>query len=352
MWEVWALTVRERIEADEDARLSEFASRASRSRGRERAEADDDIRTCYQRDRDRVLHCKAFRRLKHKTQVFYAPEGDHYRTRLTHTLEVSQIARTIARALRLNEDLTEAIALGHDLGHTPFGHSGEAALNEVLPGGFRHNEQSLRVVEVLAHRNGREGRGLNLTWEVRNGIVCHSADWPEKASTLEGQVVKLADKIGYVNHDVDDAIRAGIITETMIPDAAKRALGATRAERLDTLVGDIIENSMDRPAIALSPSVAEGMANLRAFMLEVVYVGSAAKTEAEKARHLLLQLFNYYVEHPAELMADSGDADVPGACNVEVDIVRAAADYVAGMTDRYAIMQWTRRFVPAPWSVY
>lgn len=343
------MNVRERIEAEEEVRLGDFAAKASRSRGRDRAEEDDDIRTCYQRDRDRVLHCKAFRRLKHKTQVFYAPEGDHYRTRLTHTLEVSQIARTIARALRLNEDLTEAIALGHDLGHTPFGHSGEAALNEVLPGGFRHNEQSLRVVEVLAHRNGRAERGLNLTWEVRNGILCHSAEWPEQAATLEGQVVRLADKIGYVNHDVDDAIRAGIITETMIPGEARRVLGNTRSERLNTLVGDIIEHSMDKPVVELSPEVAEGMASLRSFMFEVVYVGSAAKTEAEKARRLLLQLFNYYIEHPADLIADSGDVDGEGG---EADIIRAAADYVAGMTDRFAMMQWTRRFVPAPWSVY
>jgi dGTPase len=349
------LNIRERIEAEEELRLSEFAAKASRSRGRDRAEPDDDIRTCYQRDRDRVLHCKAFRRLKHKTQVFYAPEGDHYRTRLTHTLEVSQIARTIARALRLNEDLTEAIALGHDLGHTPFGHSGEAALNEVLPGGFRHNEQSLRVVEVLAHRNGRNEPGLNLTWEVRNGIVCHSADWPEQAATLEGQVVRLADKIGYVNHDVDDAIRAGIITETMIPDKARRVLGGTRAERLNTLVGDIIANSMDKPVVSLSPEVAEGMACLRSFMFEVVYVGSAAKAEAEKAKHLLLQLFDYYMNHPEELAADSGDAFAAGAGDTDTgafDVVRAAVDYVAGMTDRFAIMQWTRRFVPAPWSVY
>lgn len=341
------MNVRQRIEAEEDARLLPYAARASRSRGRERPEEEDEFRTCFQRDRDRVIHCKAFRRLKHKTQVFYAPEGDHYRSRLTHTLEVSQIARTIARALRLNEDLTEAIALAHDLGHTPFGHSGEAALNAVLSEGFRHNEQSLRVVEHVERRNGRPERGLNLTWEVRNGILCHSADWPEQAATLEGQVVRLADKIAYINHDVDDAVRAGIITEEMIPEIAREVLGATRPERLNTLVGDIIEQSMDKPCIAQSPDVAEAMAALRSFMFEMVYVGSAAKAEAEKAERLLIQLFKHYVDHPDELESDSGE----GPLHPD-DVVRVAVDYVAGMTDRFAMKQWTRRFVPAPWSVY
>ena len=340
------MIVRERIEADENARLMKHAARASQSRGRDRSELPDQFRTCYQRDRDRIIHCKAFRRLKHKTQVFYSPQGDHYRTRLTHTLEVSQIARTIARALMLNEDLTEAIALGHDLGHTPFGHSGEAALNEVLPNGFHHNEQSLRVVEFLEQRNGKPGRGLNLTWEVRNGILCHSADWPEQAATLEGQVVKLADKIAYVNHDVDDAIRAGIITEDSIPGQARDILGRTRAQRLETLVSDVITQSMDQDAIRQSPHVAHGMACLRSFMFEYVYIGSAAKIEAEKARRLLIQLFNYYVEHVDELAADSGES------MTQADPVVAAIDYIAGMTDRYAMKQWTSRFVPAPWAVY
>ncbi len=340
------MTVRERIEREEAARLSAYATLAANSRGRDLHEEADEFRTCYQRDRDRILHCKAFRRLKHKTQVFYSPEGDHYRTRLTHTLEVSQIARTMARALMLNEDLTEAIALGHDLGHTPFGHSGEAALNEVLPDGFRHNQQSLRVVEFVERRNGRDERGLNLTWEVRNGILCHSAEWPEQAATLEGQIVKLADKIAYVNHDVDDAVRAGIITEGMIPEEARGLLGQTRRERLDTLVADVIRQSQGKPEICQSPDVARGMAVLRSFMFAYVYEGSAAKHEADKAKRLLLELFHYYIEHVDELIRDSGE---PGAGH---DPTRIAVDYIAGMTDRYAMKQWTHRFVPAPWAVY
>lgn len=340
------MTVRERIEREEAARLSAYAALAANSRGRDMHEDADEFRTCYQRDRDRILHCKAFRRLKHKTQVFYSPEGDHYRTRLTHTLEVSQIARTMARALMLNEDLTEAISLGHDLGHTPFGHSGEAALNEVLPDGFRHNQQSLRVVEFVERRNGRDERGLDLTWEVRNGILCHSAEWPEQAATLEGQIVRLADKIAYVNHDVDDAVRAGVITECMIPAEARDLLGQTRRERLDTLVADVIRQSQGKPGIRQSPEVARGMAVLRSFMFEYVYEGSIAKHEADKAKRLLVELFHYYVEHVGELARDSGE---PGAAH---DPTRTAVDYIAGMTDRYAMKQWTRRFVPAPWAVY
>lgn len=340
------MTVRERIEREEAARLSEYAALAADSRGRDVHEEPDEFRTCYQRDRDRIIHCKAFRRLKHKTQVFYSPEGDHYRTRLTHTLEVSQIARTIARALMLNEDLAEAISLGHDLGHTPFGHSGEAAMNEVLPDGFHHNEQSLRVVEFVERRNGRDERGLNLTWEVRNGILCHSAEWPEQAATLEGQIVKLADKIAYINHDVDDAVRAGIITESMIPAQARDLLGQTRRERLDTLVADVIRQSQGRSEIRQSPQVAQGMAILRGFMFEQVYEGQVAKKEADKAKRLLVELFHYYVRHVDELIEDSGE---PGAA---CDPTRIAVDYIAGMTDRYAMKQWTHRFVPAPWAVY
>jgi dGTPase len=340
------VTVRERIEREETARLSPCAALAADSRGRDRHEEADEFRTCYQRDRDRIIHCKAFRRLKHKTQVFYSPEGDHYRTRLTHTLEVSQIARTIARALMLNEDLTEAIALGHDLGHTPFGHSGEAAMDEVLPGGFHHNEQSLRVVEFVERRNGKDERGLNLTWEVRNGILCHSADWPKQAATLEGQIVKLADKIAYVNHDVDDAVRAGVITESMIPEEVRDILGPTRRERLDTLVADVIRQSEGKPEICQSPKVAQGMAILRRFMFDRVYEGSMAKVEADKAKRLLVELFHYYVGHVNELIGDSGE---PAAAS---DPTRMAVDYIAGMTDRYAMKQWTHRFVPAPWAVY
>ena len=340
------MTVRERIEQEEIARLSAYAAPAAQSRGRDVDEEADEFRTCYQRDRDRIIHCKAFRRLKHKTQVFYSPEGDHYRTRLTHTLEVSQIARTIARALSLNEDLTEAIALGHDLGHTPFGHSGEAALNEVLPDGFRHNQQSLRVVEFVERRNGKDERGLNLTWEVRNGILCHSAEWPEQAITLEGQVVRLADKIAYVNHDVDDAVRAGIITEGMIPRQARDLLGQTRRERLDTLVADVIRESEGKPLVGQSPDVAYGMSVLRSFMFAHVYEGSVAKVEADKAKRLLVELYHFYIDHVDELVRDSGE---PAAAS---DPVRIAVDYIAGMTDRYAMKQWTQRFVPAPWAVY
>lgn len=340
------MTVRERLENEEVERLSPYASLSINTRGRDREEEPDEFRTCYQRDRDRIIHCKAFRRLKHKTQVFLSPEGDHYRTRLTHTLEVAQIARTMARALQLNEDLTEAIALGHDLGHTPFGHSGEAALNEAVDGGFRHNEQSLRVVEFVERREGKSGPGLNLTWEVRNGILCHSADWPDEAATLEGQVVKYADKIAYVNHDVDDAMRAGIITGDMIPKEAQRILGRTRSVRLDTLVKDVIEESAGKDRISMSPEVARGMASLRDFMFDRVYIGSIAKIEADKATRLLIQLYHYYIAHVDELIEESGEPLEDG------NVVRIAVDYIAGMTDRYAMKQWTERFVPAPWGIY
>ncbi|MDD2200763.1 MAG: deoxyguanosinetriphosphate triphosphohydrolase [Firmicutes bacterium] len=340
------MTIRERLENEEVERLSPYAALSLNTRGRDREEKPDRFRTCYQRDRDRIVHCKAFRRLKHKTQVFLSPEGDHYRTRLTHTLEVAQIARTISRALRLNEDLTEAIAYGHDLGHTPFGHSGEAALNEAVEGGFRHNEQSLRVVEFVERREGKSEPGLNLTWEVRNGILCHSAEWPDEAATLEGQVVKYADKIAYVNHDVDDAMRAGIITEEMIPEEAQQILGRTRSERLDTLVKDLIDESANKERILMSPEVARGMAALRDFMFEKVYIGSIAKVEADKATRLLIQLYYYYVDHVDELIDESGES------LEDCDVTRIAVDYIAGMTDRYAMRQWTAKFVPAPWGVY
>lgn len=340
------MTIRERLENEEVQRLSQHAALSLNTRGRDREEEPDEFRTCYQRDRDRIIHCKAFRRLKHKTQVFLSPEGDHYRTRLTHTLEVAQIARTISRALRLNEDLTEAIAYGHDLGHTPFGHSGEAALNEVVEGGFRHNEQSLRVVEFVERRERKSGPGLNLTWEVRDGILCHSADWPEEAATLEGQVVKYADKIAYVNHDVDDAMRAGIIMEEMIPKEAQQILGRTRSERLDTLVKDLIDESANKERILMSPEVAQGMAALRDFMFDRVYIGSIAKIEADKATRLLIQLYYYYLDHVDELIDESGES------LEDCDVARVAVDYIAGMTDRYAMRQWMAKFVPAPWGVY
>ncbi|MDN5344878.1 MAG: dGTPase, partial [Clostridia bacterium] len=271
-----------RVEAEqrEVAILSPRASLSSRTRGREIPEEPCPIRTEYQRDRDRIIHCKAFRRLKHKTQVFIAPEGDHYRTRLTHTLEVAQVSRTIARALRLNEDLAEAIALGHDLGHTPFGHSGEEALNEVVPGGFKHNQQSLRVVEVL-----EGGRGLNLTWEVRDGIAHHTG--PVKPSTLEGQIICYADRVAYINHDIDDALRAGIITQGQLPEACLKVLGHSHRQRIDTMVTDIIRYSWEQGCIAMSPAVQQATDALRDFLFKNVYIGSLAKVEEGKAKNLL-----------------------------------------------------------------
>lgn len=321
-----------RVEAEkrEEAILSPLASLSGRTRGRLVPEEPCPIRTEYQRDRDRIIHSKAFRRLKHKTQVFIAPEGDHYRTRLTHTLEVAQISRTIARALRLNEDLAEAIALGHDLGHTPFGHSGEEALNEVVSGGFKHNLQSLRVVDVL-----EGGRGLNLTWEVRDGIAHHTG--PVKPQTLEGQIICYADRIAYINHDIDDALRAGIITREQLPDECLKVLGNTHRQRIDTMVTDIIRYSWEHGRIAMSPTVQQATDELRAFLFQKVYIGSPAKTEEGKAKNLLKQLYYYYLEHPETL---------PPPVHPQDDLPRRVCDYIAGMTDRYAILQYTRIFVP------
>lgn len=322
-----------RLEAEkrEEAILSSLASLSSRTRGRLRPEEPCPVRTEYQRDRDRIIHSKAFRRLKHKTQVFLAPEGDHYRTRLTHTLEVAQISRTIARALRLNEDLTEAIALGHDLGHTPFGHSGEDALNEVVPGGFKHNFQSLRVVEVL------EGnRGLNLTWEVRDGIAHHTG--PVKPSTLEGNIICYADRIAYINHDIDDAIRAGIISQEQLPSDCLKILGNSHSRRINTMVTDLIRYSWKQGYIAMSPEVQQATNILRDFLFKNVYIGSPAKVQEGKAKCLLKKLYHYYLKHPEEL---------PAAVNPDDNLERRACDYIAGMTDRYAIIQFRRIFVPS-----
>lgn len=334
---------REVTEEFEDRFLSEFATKSIRSRGRQVYEPPCDLRTEFQRDRDRIIHSKAFRRLKHKTQVFFAPEGDHYRTRLTHTLEVAQISRTIARCLRLNEDLTEAIALGHDLGHTPFGHSGEAALDEVYPGRFRHNEQSLRVVDVLEASSTKRRPGLNLTWEVRDGILNHRTDG--HPATLEGQVVKIGDKIAYINHDIDDAVRAGIISEDMLPRDAIGVLGRTKSERIATMVRDVIEMSFGRPEVGMSDRVYSAMRMLRDFMFEKVYIGSAAKNEDDKAKSLVKQLYAFYIEHPEILCAES---HYP----MDGDMERAAVDYIAGMTDRYAVTRWLHLFMPAPWRQY
>ena len=329
-------TPRARTEELERAWLSPHAVRSDTSRGRERAEEPDDLRTCFQRDRDRIVHCKAFRRLKHKTQVFLAPEGDHYRVRLTHTLEVSQIARTVARALRLNEDLTEAIALGHDLGHTPFGHLGEQALTPFLGRPFRHNEQSLRIVDHLED----EGRGLNLTWEVRDGIVNHTWSMPPPA-TPEAQAVRFADRIAYVNHDVDDAVRAGVLAPDELPAEALQVLGRTHSERIDRLVTDLVERSADGPALRMSDEVFGALDVLREFMFERVYLRDEARTEQEKAIALVRALFAHYLEHPEEVPPEYHRA--PG------DLPTRIADYIAGMTDRFALRTYERLFLPQTW---
>ena len=332
--------------------LAPAAMRSADTRGRARQEPPSDMRTEYQRDRDRIIHSKAFRRLKHKTQVFIAPAGDHYVTRLTHTLEVAQIARTIARALNLNEDLTEAIGLGHDLGHTPFGHAGEEALGKLLPEGFRHNEQSVRIVDWLE----ASGAGLNLTWEVREGILKHSkpregifaeleqrswaeAEWGEPlASTLEGQIVRLADSVAYLNHDIADAVRAGLLREEELPAAARRVLGQTHSERIDTLVSDTVDASWDaalRPrgeggVIAMSDEVAEATDALRAYLFENVYLWEERLAEAERARRVLEFLWEHFLRHPEEVAASE-------YTRPDDPLARRTADYIAGMTDLFAI---------------
>jgi dGTPase len=308
------------------------------TRGRERPEEPCSIRTDYQRDRDRIVHCKSFRRLKHKTQVFLAPEGDHYRTRLTHTMEVAQISRTIARALRLNEDLTEAIALGHDLGHTPFGHIGENALSRFLPGEFRHNVQSLRVVEVLEY----EGRGLNLTWEVRDGILNHSGDG--EPATLEGEIVRTTDRIAYINHDIDDALRAGLLLERDLPHEPIEVLGQHPSQRIDALAHDMVENSLGSDKIVMSGEISALMNELREFLFDKVYIGSVAKTEEDKAIRVLQSLGEYYLDFPEQMPQEFQ----PGAGE---DLATKVCDYVAGMTDRYALMKYNEYFLPRSWMV-
>jgi len=289
------LHLREIQEKREFDFLSPYAVKSKESKGRKYDEPKCDIRTDFQRDRDRILHCKTFRRLKHKTQVFISPEGDHYRTRLTHTLEVAQIARTIARALSLNEDLTEAIALGHDLGHTPFGHTGEYVLNEVCPMGFSHSEQSLRVVEILE----RNGKGLNLTWEVRDGIINHQTKG--NPSTLEGKVVQISDKIAYINHDIDDAIRGKVLKETDLPKDCVEILGNSFGERINTMIIDVIKNSIHQPDIKMSDEIGKMVKKLRAFMFEHVYIGSQAKNQEKKAEYIVEQLYYYFIKHPESI---------------------------------------------------
>lgn len=336
------MNIRESLEALEEQTLSPYASLSSRTRGRDRKEPLCDIRPEYQRDRDRILHCKAFRRLKHKTQVFLAPEGDHYRTRLTHTLEVAQIARTIAKSLRLNESLAEAAALGHDLGHTPFGHSGEAVLNEICEEGFSHYRQSVRIVEVLE----KDGQGLNLTWEVRDGILNHRTSG--NPSTLEGRIVRLSDKIAYINHDIDDAIRARLFKEEDLPREYTDVLGHSVRERLDTMIRDIILNSMDRPVIAMSEGMEEAMQGLRQWMFANVYKSDIPKAEEKKAQHMIAQLYGYYMKHIEKLPVEYVLLMVNGGEKKS----RVVCDYIAGMSDIYAIDQFEELFVPKRWNIY
>ena len=334
--------IRERFELQEHEMLSPYASFSDQSKGRDKEEPQCDIRTMYQRDRDRILHSKAFRRLKGKTQVFLAPEGDHYRTRLTHTLEVSQTARTIARALKLNEDLTEAIALGHDLGHTPFGHAGERALDSKVYEGFEHHLQSVRVVEVLE----KHGEGLNLTWEVRDGILNHQTKG--NPSTLEGKIVRLSDKIAYINHDIDDAIRGQIITEADIPIEYREILGASPRERLNTIIHDIVSNSEGKNDIKMSLAVENAMKSLRKFMFESVYTNLKAKNQEKKAIHLVVMLYEYYMDKTDAMPEEFIEMINLGLASKE----RAVCDYIAGMTDRYAVTKLKELLIPSAWSVY
>jgi len=344
------VTIREQTEEIERKTLHPRACLSSQSKGRLKPEKEGVIRTCFQRDRDRIIHSKTFRRLKHKTQVFLAPKGDHYRTRLTHVLEVSQIARTIARALRLNEDLTEAIALGHDLGHTPFGHAGESVLREIYPGGFDHYKQSLRVVDFLENN----GKGLNLTHEVRNGIVKHSkgrgAILPEtkaeRANTLEGQIVRAADIIAYVNHDLDDAMRAEVVKKSDIPQKILKVLGDTHSKRIDTMVKDLIYCSLetDLEKLKMSKDILPVIYMLREFLYDQVYEGKKLINEFKKAKRVLQDLYAYYLEHIEEVFAD-----IPK--EKKIDRHRLVCDFIAGMTDRFALMTYERLFFPQQWEV-
>jgi dGTPase len=342
-------TIREQLEDREREILAPQAALSAATRGRLRAETEDSIRPAFQRDRDRIVHCKAFRRLKHKTQVFFAPTGDHYRTRLTHTLEVSQIARTIAKVLRLHEELTEAIALGHDLGHTPFGHAGERVLNDLAPGGFNHYEQSLRIVDVLEN----DGRGLNLTWEVRDGIAKHSkgkggapvgAAPDKRAATLEGQIARVADLIAYVNHDIDDAERAGLLTEADLPRASVAVLGPSSSARIGTMVADVVQATLagDYTEIRMTTDVLEATLAMRSFLFEAVYENEISTAEFKKATGILGGLWERVREQP------NGFLDARTIEQEGVDV--AVRDFIAGMTDRYAVALFERLFVPKPWA--
>jgi len=344
------MNIREQTEEIERKILHPKACLSSQSRGRSKPEKEGEIRTCFQRDRDRIIHSKAFRRLKHKTQVFLAPKGDHYRTRLTHVLEVSQIARTIAKALRLNEDLTEAIALGHDLGHTPFGHAGEDILREIHPGGFDHYKQSLRVVDFLE----KDGEGLNLTHEVRNGILKHSKGKgliipdakTDRADTFEGQVVRVSDTIAYVNHDLDDALRAGVMKQSDIPKNIIKTLGDTHAKRIDTMVKDVIYQSalLDLEAIMMSDAILASTTMLRDFLYKRVYESDKIIREFKKAQKILRDLYAYYLEHMEEVFVDIPKEE-------KLNRHRMVCDFIAGMTDRFALMTYERLFLPQQWTV-
>lgn len=335
------MITREDFEKREYVILSPLAAKSAESRGRVHEEEPDEYRTVYQRDRDRIVHSKAFRRLIHKTQVFLAPEGDHYRTRLTHTLEVSQISRTVARILAYNEDLTEAIALGHDLGHTPFGHVGEAVLNRIHPGGFAHNEQSLRTVDVIEDTSRR--RGLNLTYEVRDGILNHRGSGVP--FTLEGQIVKICDRIAYVNHDIDDAIRSGVITFEQLPEREIEILGSTHSDRINNLIVDLCHNSEGRDTVSLSPEFADSLGRLRAFMFANVYRSEDVRTASDinKVEIVIGALYDHYMTHPDE---------IPGVYRIireEEGTEVAVKDLISGMTDRYALNLYNELFVPQGW---
>jgi dGTPase len=344
------VTLRQQLEAREREILAPQAAKSAESRGRLRPEAEDEVRPAFQRDRDRIIHSKAFRRLKHKTQVFFAPTGDHYRTRLTHTLEVSQIARTIAKVLRLHEELTEAIALGHDLGHTPFGHAGERVIDGLMPGGFNHYEQSLRVVDVLEN----DGRGLNLSWEVRDGIAKHSKGksgspvgmTPSlRSSTIEGQIIRVADLIAYVNHDIDDSVRAGILSQEALPRDLVAALGSSSSARIGTLVKDVVTETLagGLTEIRMSQPILDAMLGLRQFLFDAVYENSIATVEFKKASAILTGLWEKVRERP-EAFLDTGTVEREG-----LDV--ATRDFVAGMTDRYAVRLFEQLFIPKPWSI-
>ncbi len=338
------------IEAQERRALSPHAARSYPAL-RRRAEADCSLRTPFQRDRDRIVHCKAFRRLAHKTQVFVAPVGDHYRTRLTHTLEVTMISRTVARALDLNEDLTEAIGLGHDLGHPPFGHIGEEALHSCLRErfnlGFKHYQHSLRIVEVLE----RDGVGLNLTEQVRDGIACHSSGAPQPG-TLEGAIVRIIDRVAYINHDIDDALRAGLIDEGELPAGPIAALGHTGSKRIDTLVHDIVEHSSHAAEIVQGPTASEAMSKLRSFMFEQVYLGPAVRAERERITEVISALFAHYVEHPEQLPAPPhGGLRADREGSEEEVLAQRVTDYLAGMTDRFCISAYTHLKVPRAFAL-